>query len=329
MTKKYDEDGYDMYGFDRKGYNKLGFDKNNIHKDTHDIYDFDGFDFEGYNSKGFDKFGFNKFGIHHITNTKFDCDGFDKLGFNKEGFKRNGINKYTLTKYDLSGYDINGFDKHGKSKNNKKVSSTKLKISSENKENSFTKKTKFTSQKNYDFNFQTPINKKNIIFALDDEEQINKKFCEYSVKTINFEEMGLYSLILTEKIGEPHHFSRKIQIDEVMEGGKIWWEVDKIPSYAEIFLVFPDEEKIVFRFLKGKPPKIGTNIRIYLPNYIEPLKNCWENNMYVHLINRWLTDIENYKFEDSDFNIEGPYKTWLRTNQKKAFNLLKMKAGLL
>lgn len=366
---KYDEEGfnikgYNKYGFDRKGihksthtkynlegfdiagYNKDGFNKDKLHKDTLTEYDLNGFNYEGYNSKGYNKRGFNKLGYHYLTESKYDEEGFDKYGYNKEGFNRNGINKFTLTKYDTAGYDINGIDKHGKTRGG--IINKKKEIIL-HKEKNF----KNIEKENYDqkniveitpirkkvvidrfkdigeLNYSYPINKKNILFALEEEEQINKRFCEYTVTNIVQESIGLYSVTLTQKEGEAHPFSRKIQIDEVMEGGNIWWEINNTPAYAEIFLVFPEEEKIAFRFLKGPAPKVGTVVRIYLPNYIEPLIKCWENNYYVTMVNNWLKDMENYTPNVTEYKINGYYNNWLRVNQKKAFNLLDMKAGLL
>ena len=173
------------------------------------------------------------------------------------------------------------------------------------------------------------INQEDIIFALHDEEKINKMFCEYIISSLKIESVGIYSVILTEKIGEAHSFSKKIQIDEVMVGGKIWWEVDGTSGYAEIFLVVPENEEIAFRYLSGPLPKIDTVVRIYLPNYIEPLINCWKNKEYVKEIEKWLEKIQIKEENSSEFHIEGPYKSWLRKNQKEAFNLLNLKTGLL
>lgn len=174
------------------------------------------------------------------------------------------------------------------------------------------------------------INQKEILDALIDEERVNKGFAEYMVTTINYIDGKTYAVTLKEKAKEERNiFSRKIQIDEIMIGGKIWWEVDKTSGYAEIFLVVPDEEKIVFRFLNGPLPKINTTVRIYLPNYIRPLIDCWRNNEYVSLIREWIKDVQNYKHKIKKYEIKGYYKSWLRTNQKEAFNLLDMKAGLL
>lgn len=173
------------------------------------------------------------------------------------------------------------------------------------------------------------ISQEDIIFALQDEEKINKMFCEYSVSSLKTEGIGVYSVTLTEKTEGAHPFSKKIQIDEVMVGGKIWWEVNGTTGYAEIFLVVPENEEVAFRFLNGPLPKENTVVRIYLPNYIEPLITCWKNKEYVHKVKKWLEEIKIKEEIYSDFQIEGSYKSWLRKNQKQSFNLLKLKAGLL
>lgn len=178
-------------------------------------------------------------------------------------------------------------------------------------------------------NYYQDINQADIIFALQNEEKINKMFCEYCILSLAIEDRGIYSAILTEKTDKNHPFSKKIQIDDVMVGGKIWWEVDGISGYAEIFLVVPEKEEIAFRFLNGPLPKIDTVVRIYLPNYIEPLISCWKNKEYVYEIKKWLKRIKLEEEECSDFQIEGIYKSWLRKNQKQAFNLLNLRTGLL
>lgn len=171
-------------------------------------------------------------------------------------------------------------------------------------------------------------NQQNILDALYDEQSVNKQYCEYTIESIKTETFGVYSGNLKIKHSRSI-YSRKIQIDEIMIGGKIWWENDGATGYAEIFLVIPEDEKVIFRFVHGNLPEKGTTVRIYLPDYIEPLIKCWENSRYVAKIDKWFKRIENQKSSDNSYKITGEYKNWLRKNQKEAFALMNMSAGLL
>ena len=171
-------------------------------------------------------------------------------------------------------------------------------------------------------------NQDNILDALYDEQSINKLYCEYLIESINDETFGVYSAILKTMYNNGI-YSRKIQIDEIMVGGKIWWEQGGSTGYAEIFLVIPEDEKVIFRFLHGVLPKKDTVVRVYLPDYIEPLIKCWKNKRYVKKIDNWIETVEKQKNNINEYKITGEYKNWLRKNQKESFALMNMRAGLL
>lgn len=127
------------------------------------------------------------------------------------------------------------------------------------------------------------------------------------------------------------------KLDESLEGAKIWWINDKkdqkTKGQAEVLSVLPSQEKICLRFIVGELPKKETIINIYPKIFIESLENAWSNQESSNKAICWLDEVENAENDIEKIKVDkklfSSKHSWLRKNQKKAFNLLKVKGGLL
>ena len=115
--RRYNEDGYNIYGrnrdgFDRNGRDPEGFDENNRDRDGYTrngrhIYEDDresgdededgfqvgrdGFNLNGYNRWGYDREGYDQ---NDRDEDDYDRDGYDRDGYNRDELDRNGRTRW-------------------------------------------------------------------------------------------------------------------------------------------------------------------------------------------------------------------------------------------
>jgi DNA replication ATP-dependent helicase Dna2 len=117
-------------------------------------------------------------------------------------------------------------------------------------------------------------------------------------------------------------------LDESLEGSAAWW-AGPPKGGADVLSVIPESEQINLRFATSPPPLTGQLIRIYPPQYLETLHDCWSNDSWADLCLIWLQETKaSNSFEESLTPDPRRFK-WLRRRQTAAFKLPGWDAGFL
>jgi DNA replication ATP-dependent helicase Dna2 len=117
-------------------------------------------------------------------------------------------------------------------------------------------------------------------------------------------------------------------LDESMEGSAAWW-AGPPKGGADVLSVIPETEQINLRFATSPPPAAGQLIRIYPPQYLEALYECWSNDDWADQCLMWLQETNtSNSFDDRKTPNPRPFE-WLREHQVTAFKLPGWEAGFL
>lgn len=117
-------------------------------------------------------------------------------------------------------------------------------------------------------------------------------------------------------------------LDESLEGSAAWWPGPPNGS-ADVLSVLPETEQINLRFASAPPPGEGEIIRIYPPRYLEPLIECWRDQLWPNQCLSWLDSIREPDPHDPGQVPDWRPFPWLRTRQREAFDLFGHRIGFL
>src|ERR1700692_2987 len=79
-------------------------------------------------------------------------------------------------------------------------------------------------------------------------------------------------------------------LDESLEGAAAWWQGPPSGT-ADVLSVIPYNNQLNIRYLSSPPPRAGQEIRVYPPQYLEALRDCWETSDWATQCLAWLDRI--------------------------------------
>jgi DNA replication ATP-dependent helicase Dna2 len=109
------------------------------------------------------------------------------------------------------------------------------------------------------------------------------------------------------------------RLDESLEGAMAWWPGPPKGTGA-ILSVVPEEELVVLRFLSEALPPAGSEVRIYPIQYLEKLRDLWNNDGFASRCLDWWDSFQTAN-RRSGINLDPCRFPWLRKRQKAAFYL--------
>jgi len=124
---------------------------------------------------------------------------------------------------------------------------------------------------------------------------------------------------------------QKTPLDESFEGSQCWWSIKNsiTNGAADILAVLPENQEIILRFATNPPPNVNENIRIYVPAYLETLKEVWSDSQWSNKCLKWFDNFKTNNNSHNDLKLQTSNFKTLRTNQSYAFNLLNWDVSFL
>ena len=122
--------------------------------------------------------------------------------------------------------------------------------------------------------------------------------------------------------------SRTSSLDESFEGSRAWWGGEPTGT-ADVLSVDPEREQINLRFASKPPPGVGETLRIYPPQFLQPLYDCWHNHHWAERCLQWLKDLRESNRFDPAAALDPASFPWLRARQRDAFKLPGWNASFL
>lgn len=120
----------------------------------------------------------------------------------------------------------------------------------------------------------------------------------------------------------------KAAFDDSLEGATAWWP-EKPPGSADVLCLEAGNDRIVLRYATRQPPGEGEKLWIYLPQYLEALRDVWSLGSWGEQCIEWLENIPRFNEFDGSRVLDPDPFPLLRKMQRKAFELPGWPVGYL
>lgn len=106
-----------------------------------------------------------------------------------------------------------------------------------------------------------------------------------------------------------------------MEGANTWWPMEGPHNgEARVLSVFPEDNELHITAVRGELPDQQSRLRIYPPNFIEPVRKLYYDQRYQELGLRILHSLDSRSPQD-DKILPNPVPLSLRAQQREALKL--------
>lgn len=110
-------------------------------------------------------------------------------------------------------------------------------------------------------------------------------------------------------------------LSEYLEGANVWWPLEgRRNGEAKLLSVFPEDNELHLTAVKGDLPDKEARLRIYPPNFIEPVRLLYYDPLYQDLGLKILRTWNNRAPQDKQ-SLPIPEPLTLRTQQREALKL--------